>query len=89
MARLMRWMAIVAGGLLLVSSVKAQSASQEQSVLFENVRIFDGKSAQLSAPKHVLVEGNKITRISTQPIGVVPSLASTVIQGEGRTLMRG
>ncbi|WP_198929739.1 metal-dependent hydrolase family protein [Salinivibrio sp. PR919] len=89
MARLMRWMTFVVGGLLLVVSVKAQLAPHPQSVLFENVRIFDGQSAQLSTPKHVLVEGNKITRISNHPIEVAPSLNSTVIQGEGRTLMPG
>ena len=38
--------------------------------LFENVRIFDGKSAALSAPSNVLVRGNVIERISTQPIAV-------------------
>jgi Imidazolonepropionase and related amidohydrolases len=89
MAGLMRYWIVAAGCLLLMTSVMAQSASQQQSVLFENVRIFDGKSAQLSAPKHVLVEGNKITRISSQPIDVTPSSATTVIRGEGKTLMPG
>jgi hypothetical protein len=38
--------------------------------LFENVRIFDGKSTALSAPSNVLIRGNVIERISTQPIPV-------------------
>jgi hypothetical protein len=36
--------------------------------LFQNVRIFDGKSAALSAPSNVLVRGNTIERISVNPI---------------------
>jgi imidazolonepropionase-like amidohydrolase len=55
--------------------------------LFTNVRIFDGKSATLTAPSNVLVAGNKIERISTAPIAAPPS--ATVIAGGGRTLMPG
>ncbi|MET0866509.1 MAG: amidohydrolase family protein, partial [Pseudorhodoplanes sp.] len=55
--------------------------------LFNNVRIFDGKSATLSAPSQVLVTGNKIERISAAPINPGPS--TTVIAGGGRTLMPG
>jgi len=33
------------------------------ATLFQNVRIFDGKSAALSAPSDVLVRGNTIERI--------------------------
>ena len=36
--------------------------------LFQNVRVFDGKSDTLSGPRNVLVRGNKIERISTDPI---------------------
>ena len=36
------------------------------AVLFENVRIFDGTSARLSAPSNVLVVGNLIQSISSQ-----------------------
>ena len=35
--------------------------------LFQNVRIFDGKTATLSAPSNVLVRDNKIERISAEP----------------------
>lgn len=55
--------------------------------LFENVRIFDGKSAVLSAPSHVLVRGNKIERISQSPI--TSETGATIIAGGGRTLMPG
>ena len=46
------------------------TAANADDVLFENVRIFDGKSATLSAPSNVLVKGNVIERISTAPIAV-------------------
>ena len=55
--------------------------------LFQNVRIYDGKSSTLSAPANVLVRGNLIERISSAPIAADPS--TTVIPGEGRTLMPG
>ena len=36
--------------------------------LFQNVRIFDGRSSTLSGPRNVLVRGNQIERISAGPI---------------------
>ncbi len=55
-------------------------------VLFENVRIFDGKSATLSAPSNVLVKGKIIDRISTTPIAAADALR---VAGNGQTLMPG
>jgi imidazolonepropionase-like amidohydrolase len=57
--------------------------------LFENVRIFDGKGAALSAPSNVLIRGNIIERISTQPIAVDRGADTRIIDGGGRTLMPG
>ena len=57
--------------------------------LFENVRIFDGVSAVLSAPSNVLIRGNVIERISTQPIPVDRRADTRIIDGGGRTLMPG
>jgi imidazolonepropionase-like amidohydrolase len=57
--------------------------------LFQNVRIFDGKSATLSAPSNVLVKGNTIERISTNPITVDTDTKVMVISGDGRVLMPG
>ena len=37
----------------------------QSTVLFKDVRIFDGKSGSLSAPANGLVRGNKIDKIST------------------------
>ena len=57
--------------------------------LFQNVRIFDGKSAALSAPSNVLVRGNIIERISASPISVDPNTNVRVIAAEGRVLIPG
>ena len=56
---------------------------------FRNVRIFDGHSDQLSAPSNVRVKGNRIERISTDPLPAEPGDTTTVIDGGGRTLMPG
>ena len=57
--------------------------------LFQNVRIFDGKSGTLSGPSNVLVCGNKIERIATGPIPTDRMATTTLIDGGGRTLMPG
>jgi len=74
----------------LPNSAEAQAGSSEpqSTVLFQNVRIFDGKSAALSAPSNVLVRGNKIEKISTDPIPV-DNANVTTIDGAGRTLIPG
>jgi imidazolonepropionase-like amidohydrolase len=67
----------------------AVSAQTQSSILIENVRIFDGKSAQLSAPSNVLVVNNKIKTISQATISAPSGADSTRINGGGRTLMPG
>jgi imidazolonepropionase-like amidohydrolase len=57
--------------------------------VFQNVRIFDGKSGRLSGPSHLLVRGNKIERISSTPIATDRSADTVLIGGGGRTLMPG
>ena len=57
--------------------------------LFQNVRIFDGKTATLSAPSNVLVRDNKIERISLDPIAVDTNANVRVIPGNGHVLMPG
>lgn len=59
------------------------------ATLFQNVRIFDGKSAMLSASSNVLVRGNKIESISLQPMAVNGPADIRIIEGGGRTLMPG
>ena len=61
----------------------------EAVTLFQNVRIFDGKSTALSAPMHVLVRGHKIERISAEAIPTDRRADTKIIEGGGRTLMPG
>lgn len=63
--------------------------STSTSVLFENVRIFDGLSEQLSGPANVLVIGNQIQTISTAMIPAPAVGTITRISGDGRVLMPG
>jgi imidazolonepropionase-like amidohydrolase len=66
-----------------------QSDGPSTLILFENVRIFDGKSDILSADMNVLVRGNTIDNISKDPIAVDRSANTRIINGGGRTLMPG
>jgi imidazolonepropionase-like amidohydrolase len=59
------------------------------ATLFQNVRIFDGKSDVLSAPSDVLVKGNTIERISASSITVDTKSGVSVIAANGRVLMPG
>jgi imidazolonepropionase-like amidohydrolase len=70
--------------------VHAAHATESPALtLFENVRIFDGKSEALSASMNVLVRGNTIEKISKDPIPVDRNSPAKVIAGGGRTLMPG
>jgi imidazolonepropionase-like amidohydrolase len=66
----------------------AARAQQAGAVLFENVRIFDGRSDALSGPSNVLIRGNKIEKISATAI-TVDAVQTTTINGGGRVLMPG
>ncbi|ULQ55869.1 amidohydrolase family protein [Flavihumibacter rivuli] len=70
--------------LTCLSVARSQESNQ---VLFENVRVFDGKSMLLSEPMNVLVSNNIIREISRSPITID---ANTIrINGSGKTLMPG
>ena len=61
-------------------------AGQPTAVVFKNVKVFDGKSDELTGSTSVLVVGNRIGKIG----GDLPVPAqATVIDGDGRTLMPG
>jgi imidazolonepropionase-like amidohydrolase len=77
--------------LSLSSAVCAQAPATADKVgtLFQNVRIFDGKSDALSVPMNVLVRGNTIEKISQDPIPAAILDNTKVIAGGGRTLMPG
>jgi len=69
--------------------VPAVHPANNQVTLFQNVRIFDGKGAQLSAPTNLLVEGNIIRQITTDPIPTASYPDARIIDGNGRVLMPG
>ena len=73
--------------LVLTSPFTRAAEPSAPEVLFRDVRVFDGKSAALSARTDVLVRGNTIAAVGA---GAVPSSAgATIIDGGGRTLMPG
>ncbi|HTG22071.1 MAG TPA: amidohydrolase family protein [Reyranella sp.] len=72
--------------LILCASAVAQP---ETTTLFQNVRVFDGKSGTVSAASNVLIKGNIITSVSTADIAVDPKASPTIIAGGGRVLMPG
>ncbi|MEY3894826.1 MAG: hypothetical protein RLZZ214_345 [Verrucomicrobiota bacterium] len=67
----------------------APAKAPDSVTLFQNVRIFDGKSDKLTAPSHVLVRGNKIEKISAAPIPTDRRADTVIIDGGGKTLMPG
>ena len=71
------------------AQAQTQQADQPARIIFENVRIFNGTSDQLSVQSNVLIMGNIIKAISTRPIVAPPEISVTRIQGNGRTLMPG
>jgi len=80
-----------AAGVFAAAGASAQSPSPSPApyVLFENVRVFDGRSDRLSEPTNVMVVGNVIRAISAEPIAPPADAPLTRIAGGGRTLMPG
>ncbi len=70
--------------LLLLPAAPALADIQE--VLFDNVRVFDGRSDALGEATRVLVRGNQIAAIGPD---VEASAEARVIDGRGHTLMPG
>ena len=64
----------------------AQNA-QPVKVLFENVNVFDGQNEALLLEQNVLVDGNKIVAISSEPFS--DTVEALRIAGKGKTLMPG
>lgn len=64
----------------------AQAGPSTATTLFQNVRVFDGKSQQAGEATNVLIEGNKIAKIGS---AVSAPQGAAVIAGGGRTLMPG
>ena len=68
----------------LTGAVWGQDA--DGPILFTNVNVFDGVSENLIQDANVVVTGNMITAVSTEPLAVA---GARVIDGGGRTLMPG
>ncbi|WP_456638915.1 amidohydrolase family protein [Bradyrhizobium sp. USDA 10063] len=68
-----------------LAALPAVQAQQASAVLFQNVRIFDGKNAALSIPSNVLVRNNRIEKIAVAAI----KADAQVIDGGERVLMPG
>ena len=86
---------LAAGALLGLNLGPAQSVATGQSpakgaepsaVLFKGVKVFDGKSDNLTGPTSVLVVGNKIEKIGGD---IAAPEKATVIDAGGRVLMPG
>ena len=84
-AEIFRIPAVLASIVISLAAWPPAQAQQSPAVLFQNVRIFDGKNGALSPPSNVLVRNNRIERISAAAI----SADAQVINGGGRVLMPG
>jgi imidazolonepropionase-like amidohydrolase len=82
-------MPLVGCALSFAVCAQAPAPADKIGTLFQNVRIFDGKSETLTAPMNVLVRGTTIEKISEGPIPAAILDKPTVIAGGGRTLMPG
>lgn len=71
---------------LLIPLPLIAETSAEQEILFDQVRVFDGTSSELTPPTRVLVRGNRIVSIGDS---VEPGQAARVIEAPGHTLMPG
>ncbi|WP_200884315.1 MULTISPECIES: amidohydrolase family protein [Shewanella] len=73
--------------LTLVFSSNALFAEETSNVtLFTNVNVFDGVNEKLIQNANVVVTGNLITEVSTEPLAVA---GGKVIDGGGRTMIPG
>ena len=85
--RTMRTLAASLVGALACAAAVTQAQDKPKSaVLITHARVFDGKSARLTEPVSVLIEGNTIARIAAS---ISAPAGATVIDGGGRTLMPG
>ena len=71
---------------LIFGLASALAQSDSSGTLFTNVDVFDSENATVIENASVLVEGNLIAAVTTDPID---AQGATVIDGEGRTLIPG
>lgn len=73
----------------VVSSNRAYGQNKLTAILFKNVRIFDGNASAVTPPSYLLVEGDTIAKISSEPISSPDEYLTTVIDGKNRVLIPG
>lgn len=75
--------------LLLAVVINSKGQNEQQRItLFTNVMVFDGTTNEL-LKRDVLVEDNLIKTISKEPLTIVQTDNTTIIDGQGMTLMPG
>ena len=79
-------LAILICSITLALPAIAQEETPAGPVLFTNVNVFDGVNEALIENANVVVTGNLITAVSTEPLAVA---GGRVIDGGGRTLIPG
>jgi imidazolonepropionase-like amidohydrolase len=84
-AEILRGSALLASIGMSLATLPPAQAQQDSAVLFQNVRIFDGRNGALSAPSNVLVRNNRIEKISVTAI----TADAQAIDGGERVLMPG
>jgi len=86
-----RLLALTIGSLMVAAATLPLAFAAEEKVptqvLFTNVNIFDGNNEKLTIGMNLLVEGNKIKKISKDPIPT--NVGAVIISGAGRTLTPG
>jgi imidazolonepropionase-like amidohydrolase len=65
------------------------TAHPQSSIMFRNVRIFNGTDPALSEPSDVIVTGNLITQIRPTAVNPAPQPSQQVLDGTGKTLIPG
>lgn len=73
---------------LLLLLLHCYSAAAQNTILIENVEIFNGKDEK-TISGHVLIVNNLISKVSTSPIATSQSANPTRIDGRGKFLMPG
>jgi imidazolonepropionase-like amidohydrolase len=79
-------LAAVALALLLGASLSGHAQDKPGQILITNIHVFDGVNEARIENASILVEGNLIKAVSSDPIKAPDA---TVIDGGGRTLMPG
>ncbi len=65
------------------------TAHRQPSIVFRNVRVFNGTDPALSEPADVSVTGNLITQICPTVVNPAPQPSQQVLDGTGKTLIPG